>query len=307
MFKQVISLFLLLVIVVFSLPNRTRSFAELYRSVKPDLRESLRRFRAAHPQKTVILGDTEWSYLRVGKEGPPLLFLHGMGGAGDIWWQQIEVLSGQFRILAPTYPPLAPLDRLADGILQLLDYEQVRTTHVVGSSLGGYLAQYLCATQPERFRKAVFANTFPPNDLIRKENRFRGALLPWLPEWIIMSAFRKNIKDVVYPASGYSELVRAYLLEQGYGLMTKSQFVARYQCVVTDFPLPEKLPQTIAIIEAENDPLIPPELRALLRHTYPRAEIYNLGSVGHFPYLNQPEQYVTLLKEFLQATDTKEK
>jgi hypothetical protein len=50
-----------------------------------------------------------------------------------------------------------------------------------------------------------------------------------------MRNFRRTIDKAIYPASGYSELVHAYLMGQSYGMMRKNQFVARLNCVLESF------------------------------------------------------------------------
>lgn len=241
-----------------------------------------------------------FAYVALG-DGPAVLFLHGMVGAHDIWWQQLEALADDHRVIAVTYPPVSSLRGLADGVLAVLDAEDVERVSVVGSSLGGYLAQYLVATHPERVDRAVLANTFPPNDLMREENRVLGGLLPIIPERFVLGAFRGNVEAAVVPAADGDPLVAAYLAEQGHGAMSKAQFVARDRAVIDPF---EVDPATSAqlpllIIEADNDPLVAPELRAMLRDTYPQAQVVTLAGLGHFPYLNEPEHYTEVLRSFL--------
>ncbi|MCL4514843.1 MAG: alpha/beta hydrolase [Firmicutes bacterium] len=158
-----------------------------------------------------------------------------MGGSYDIWWQQIEAFEDRYRIVSVTYPPVNSLAGLSRGITEILKKENIYSVYVLGTSLGGYLAQYLVAEHPEIVKKAVFANTFPPNDIILEKNGRLGSLLPYLPEWLIMKSFRGSILNSVVPAANNSELVKAFLLEQSYGLMSKAQFIGRYRCVVDPF------------------------------------------------------------------------
>jgi pimeloyl-ACP methyl ester carboxylesterase len=136
--------------------------------------------------------------------------------------------------------------------------------------------------------------------MIAEKNKFLGKLLPCLPEWTVLLFLRKNTENRIFPASGNSELVKAYMFEQSYGMMSKAQFLARYNCVIDFFKAPQ-LTQTkppVLIVEADNDPLVAKELRDLLKTTYPAAPVKSLGKVGHFPYLNTPEQYVRIVRDF---------
>ncbi len=150
---------------------------------------------------------------------------------------------------------------------------------MVGSSLGGYFAQYLKTTYPDRFKKAVFANTFPPNDTYKEKNGTTASIARFLPEWLVMTAFRGNIKSRVLPASDNSRLAEAYLLEQSYGGMSKQQFLSRYQCVVDTLPRRRELSSSgeIMLIESDNDPLIFPELRGKTEAALPGRQAFYLS------------------------------
>ncbi len=255
-------------------------------------------FRASHPPRTRTVRGAAWHYLAAGERGEPILFLHGLAGAADIWWQQITALEHRARVLAPTYPPVRRLDDLVAGVTAILDAEGVDAAHVVGSSLGGYLAQYLVATRPERVATAVFANTFPPNDLIRRRNRRRAAAGRLLPQRIVLAAIARDARAVTAPAEGRGrETVERYLLEQARSGLSKRDLLARYRCVTEPFDPPAPSLPTL-IIESDRDPVVEPELRAQLRRTYPAARVVTLKGRGHFPYLSDPDRYLAHLDEF---------
>lgn len=277
------------------------TFDQLYARANPQAVESLKAFRQTNPLKHATMDGVDWSYIALGNSDETILFLHGMTGAYDIWWQQIDALKNRYRIISVTYSPVHSLEGLCRGIIGILQREQVDRFNVVGTSLGGYFAQYLVAQHHDRIKRAVFANTFPPNDLIVKKNKRIGGLLPFLPEWMVMSTLRKSFRQSIYPTSGDSEILLAFLMEQSYGLMSKAQFIARYHCVIDPFtvPDPKSLGIPILIIEADNDPLVEESLRMQLKQTYPSAQVQTLHGVGHFSYANDPQPYTRILEEFL--------
>jgi len=295
---------IIIILVIFFLPTPKVSFEKIYTQVPADLSRSLQAFRSSHPLKHLIVKGIPWNYISLGQGRETILLLHGMAGSCDIWWQQMVALQDRFRIIAPTYPPVQPLAKLKAGIMAIMDKERVERFYVVGSSLGGYLAQYLVDRQPDRVKKAVFANTFPPNNILIERFGKMGRLLPWLPAWAIMRIFRKSTIDRIYPASGNSELVRAYMLEQFYGRTSKAQIIARFQCVIDPFEAPDM--QTFGIptliIEADNDPLVEASLREMMKSIYPSAAIKTLVGAGHFPYLNRAGEYANILGEFLNGS-----
>lgn len=289
-----------LILAVYLWPIPRYGFAEVYAKVPADkAAASLQAFRASHPTSIIAVDGLAWEYLSVGKGSRTIVFLHGMTGSYDIWWQQIEALQGDYRVIAMTYPAANSLEELEKGVLTILEHEGVATFNVVGTSLGGYFAQYLVAKHPDRIEKAVFANTFPPNDLIKQKNGMIGSLVPYLPEWLVLNVLRGSFESSIYPTSGNDEMTLAFLNEITYGRMRKAQVAGRYACVVEKFEPPANTTVPILIIEASNDPLVEAALREQLRATYPEAKVVTVDN-GHFPYIATPDFYTQQLKDFLE-------
>ncbi|MCF6278055.1 MAG: alpha/beta hydrolase [Anaerolineales bacterium] len=290
------------VVGVYLRPVPSRPFERIYAKVDAETAASLQNFRETYPVQQMDVNGATWEYLALGQGAETIVFLHGMTGAYDIWWNQMAALQGEYRVISVTYPALDSLEEMGAGLLAILSEEGVDKFNLVGSSLGGYFAQYLVKTYPERIERAVFANTFPPNDLIAEKNKGIGAALPYLPEWLIMDVLTDSVLDKVYPASGNSKIVLAYMREQLGGRMSKAQEVARFRCVVDPFTAPDVavLGIPVLIIEADNDPLVEAVLREQLRETYPSANVETLHDVGHFPYLNEAETYTAVLRNFFR-------
>ena len=269
-----------------------------YRDVGPDLVADLERIRDLGVEHTDPATGTVWEYVDLGK-GPTTLFLHGMAGSYDIWFRQLLAMRDHQRVVAVTYPAISNLKELTRQLMGLLDSLEIATVDVVGSSLGGYIAQYLVANYPQHIIRAVFANTFPPNTQIAREHAQPFQAVKAMPADDVMARLRENADENIVPAAGRSPLVRAYLLDQAAGRMSKTQFIARYACVLDTFDPPDAGAKPLMLIEATNDPLVSPVLRELLKKTYPQAKKTSLGDVGHFPYLNKGPKYTALLEEFL--------
>jgi maspardin len=300
--KRLIFLILgVLLVALYFWPTRSPSFEDLYANVEPEKVKAFQEFRSKYPLRRLVTEDGQtWEYLVTGpKEGEAVLFLHGMSGAADIWWQQIEALKDGYRIVAVTYPAVNRLEAMESGILAILDREGIARTNVVGTSLGGYFAQFFAMRHPQRVLRVVLGNTFPPNDVLRQEYRGIGMILPVLPDWFVLQFMRRSVERSVYPSSGYDAFTRAYLLEMNYGRVHKAHVLGRYRCVMQKFEV-QDIPGSVLIFESDNDPLVPAVLREQLRQTYPYAEVYTFHDAGHFPYLNRPEEYNQRLIAFLQ-------
>jgi len=132
-FRWLLLLFLLLAILaVYLYPTPNASFDEIYPQVEPELVASLQDFRQQHPPQSLTVDGVEWEYLSLGQGKEAILFLHGMTGAYDIWWQQMEVLQDFYRIVSVTYPSVDNLGALENGILAILQQARIDSVKVVG-------------------------------------------------------------------------------------------------------------------------------------------------------------------------------
>jgi len=68
-------------------PTLQKDFGDLYSKVDTKTVDALVTFREMHPVRTLELHGIEWNYASLGDGPETILFLHGMTGAYDIWWQ----------------------------------------------------------------------------------------------------------------------------------------------------------------------------------------------------------------------------
>ena len=103
-------------------------------------------------------------------DGPALLLIHGLGYERHGWGPLPALLAEDFRVLlfdnrgigesdAPPGPYTTAL--MAGDALGVLDAAGIERAHVVGTSLGGMVAQELVLTAPERVDRLVLACTTP--------------------------------------------------------------------------------------------------------------------------------------------------
>lgn len=118
--------------------------------------------------KNAFLNGITLAYDDVGS-GPVVVLIHGFPLNRRMWRPQLPLLvAAGYRVIAPDLRGFgdsdaldAPcsMDLLADDLVALLDYLEVRQAAVIGMSMGGYLLFNLLERYPQRVQAAVFAVT----------------------------------------------------------------------------------------------------------------------------------------------------
>ncbi len=125
--------------------------------------------------------DTSLSYL-VGGAGPPMVLIHGLGGAAENWVDLAPLLSQRFRLLIPDLPwhgasgagpSRVTLRTFSDAVCQCLDAEELASSVVIGHSFGGQVALQIAIVEPWRVRALVLA---PVSGISSSEVKRRYAL-----------------------------------------------------------------------------------------------------------------------------------
>lgn len=100
------------------------------------------------------------------RDPEPLLLLHSMMGESDRFFAWMPALAARYRVIrvdlrghgrssVPDPDKPITLERLVRDVIELLDHLSVERLHVVGNSAGGYVAQKLAITAPQRVRSLM--------------------------------------------------------------------------------------------------------------------------------------------------------
>jgi pimeloyl-ACP methyl ester carboxylesterase len=110
---------------------------------------------------------------RVEGQGEPLIMIAGLDTEQSAWGSQIESFKKYYRTVTfdnrgvgKSDKPAGPytIKMMADDTLGLIDHIGIEKAHIIGSSMGGTIAQELAINHPERVNKLVLACTFARRD-----------------------------------------------------------------------------------------------------------------------------------------------
>lgn len=260
-------------------------------------------FAAQFPERRILLNGRDWGYVEAGA-GPALLLIPGTLGRGDIFWQQIAALSDRLRVVAVSYPGAGGIEDWSADLAALMDHLGIERASVLGSSLGGYLAQHFAARHPGRVDRLFAANTL--HSAAGIDQKMPYALdLDAAPVADLRAGFGQGLGAWADAHPDQADLVDL-LMGEVEGRIPEPELRARLKALKTAPELPAlTLPRDRRLtIEADDDPLIPPQMRTAVRARVQPAAAYRFTWGGHFPYVVRPGAYTALLEQALGLTVT---
>jgi len=255
--------------------------------------------------------------LHRGGSGPPLLCIHGFLDTWRTWELVLPVLERRHEVLAPTLPGHAggpPLDRaasgtqLVDALERVLDAAGLESAHVVGNSLGGYLALQLAARGRARSVVALApAGGWAPRRRGAEETLAHFASLtelleaaaPFADDIVSTPEGRRQVTQFIttdyehIPAELLSHLLRGAALCEVDSLLG----YARTEGWTLDA---RRIDCPIRILWGTDDQVLQwPAAAARYREEWlPNADWVELDDVGHCPQLDVPSVVAELIVDF---------
>ncbi len=291
-------------------------FEELYAKVPSEQVARLKEFRLTHPYKQLLVGDAEWQYISCGQGKETLLLLPGALSVGESLFPLINAFEKEYRIIAPSYTLSLTMAGLCDGLARILEAEGVDRAHVAGGSYGGLVAQYFVRRYSAKVRSLILSHTFILTQRYARPFWVAGKLFAALPRSLFVPLLRLRLDKMLLSTlraarHPEAEFWSAYLNEAMATERLKEVVIHQNKCLFDVARQPRFTPDDlkewhgkILIIESEDDPAIPARSRALLRNTYPQAEVHAFKDAGHASSILKREEAVSIIKAFLyKASD----
>lgn len=243
--------------------------------------------------------------------GFPLLMLHGLTGNRHMFEEEIKVLRKYFRVIAPDFrghgdsdrPESYSLDDLIEDIVRLVEELSLPAVHIIGVSMGSYVAQGVAIRLGDQVKRLVLVAT--------KSTGKTSAL----------QALFEEHKEELQGLSHNAKLLRAskYMYHdlQAVGQwskeaakqsepMTPTQIEAANAALMGfDFtPDLKKISARTLVISGDHDQLNPPEKARITAELIPHATFAEFNQSGHAPNVEQRLLYLDFVLEFLGVERT---
>ncbi len=263
----------------------------------------------------MITHDTSVDYDVHGKSGPHLLLIGGLGFGRWGWFKQIPTLSRHFRAVSFDVrgepDPAQSIADLSAEAVALLEHLEVRKAHILGTSLGGFVAQRLALDRPDLVDRLVLVCTSyggPGPELMSPDALGRmfgmGSLSP-------ESAVRRGLETATseaYRAGSPEEfdLILRWRLADSPSLSAYYQQMRAGASFDVSRDVGSITSPTLVIHGAE-DRYVPPANAAALAEAIPEAELRVLNDAGHLVFIERFAEVNREVLTFLKLLQSRKK
>jgi pimeloyl-ACP methyl ester carboxylesterase len=246
--------------------------------------------------REAVINGSAIAYREAGS-GAPLLFLHGAGGAESALPFLLS-FTDRFRVIVPDHPGfgrspdppwLHDIHDAAYAYLDFLEALELRGLHVLGTSLGGWIAMEVAIRDRTRLASLsiVAAAGIRPGDIPT------GDLFMWSPEervrnMLASAAFAERILALPQTAEQAEVALRNHVTT------AKLAWEPRFFDPGLEKWL-HRLALPTQVIWGAQDRLFPLEYGRKLAGLIPGARFAVIDDCGHLPQIEQPDRLAELV------------
>ena len=248
-------------------------------------------------------------------EGPPLLFVHGVGDSSRSFLLPMARLSTHFRCIAYDLPSghrdgarlrRYTHDDLVADVWALLDHLRLRQSYIHGSSFGATIVLKAMHAQPERLPRGILQGGLAYRPLRRAELwlAFAGRFLPGemasvpLREKVLLKTAGPTFKEM------FPDIWNHFLKCSGRARLSAFAHQAYMLHQLDLRPILPAIRQPVLIIYGDQDRVVPHRHVEMLQQGLPNAGCVGIEGCGHVPSYTHPELYAELIRRFLTPSNS---
>jgi pimeloyl-ACP methyl ester carboxylesterase len=244
--------------------------------------------------------------IRVLRGGPaaadalPLVFLHGAGGHTG-WMGFLEELSQRFTVYAPEHPGFGQSDDppWLDGIndlayfyLDLLKALDLQRVHLIGTSLGGWIAAELAVRDTARLASLTLVGAVGITA--------GGETIPDIFRMPVEENLRRFYADQERAARRVGDMAKVdmELVAKNRATVTRLAYRPRFHNPDLGKWL-HRIDVPTLLVWGEADGLVPPKFGEAYRALIPGSRLVVLPAAGHAPFDEQRAVFLAAFDDFI--------
>lgn len=254
-------------------------------------------------------------YYEVHGSGEPLILIEGLGYSTWMWYKQIEELAKHFKVIVFDNRGVGFSDKpdteysielFAEDTAEILSALGISKAHILGVSMGGFIAQEFAINYPEMVNKLILCSTsFGGPDSIPIPQETLNIMLKGggeykskeeIAEAISIALDEKNTKT-------HSDVINKIMIEKTNNPQPKyayqRQLMAGVSFNAKDYL--NKVKAETLIIAGKGDRVVPYENSKLLNEYISGSNRVIISNAGHLFFMEQPEITNRLIINFLKG------
>jgi len=256
---------------------------------------------------TVIL-----NFAKYGEAGRPLIILHGLFGSARNWQGIAKQLAESYSVYtldlrnhgSSPHADVMDYESMAADVLAFMEQNELEDAIVLGHSMGGKVAMQLALSAPEKVSQLIIVDIAP----VAYAHNFDDVLLGLYHVPLETVGSRKEADKYLAEKVSVPSL-RQFLLQNlvantagGYQWRVNLASIEENMPDVMGFPTnsAEKTytKQTL-FINGGKSTYMAPRYRGATEEMFPTAEFQTIAKSGHWPHIESPVEFMTVLNRFL--------
>jgi len=241
-------------------------------------------------------------------------FVHGAGGSSSIWFKQIREFQKHFNVLLldlrghgnsnvqikKAFKQKYTFQSIANDVLEVLDYLNIKSSHFVGISLGTIVIRQLAEIHPNRVKSmilggAILKMNFRSQILMRLGNVFKY-VLPYL-------VLYRFFAFVIMPNKNHKQS-RLLFINEAKKLYQK-EFIRWFKLTAEINPIlkwfrQQELNIPTFYVMGEEDYMFLPSVRKVVEKHFKSSKLFVIANCGHVVNVEQYDVFNQQVIAFIQ-------
>lgn len=233
--------------------------------------------------------------------GDPLVLLHSNGGSAYEYEHVIEPLSHRFRVIAWDMPGQGDSDPLlrhasvrdyADAVVQTMDRLGIDTAYVSGASIGGAICVALAAHHAKRMKR-VFITECPYRAPAEWQAGWANTEANYAPVTQTLEKIKPRFRDATPELLVRWNIDRA---KAGSKTCLSVMWALREYDIEADIA---RVPAGQVLVFGDKSPTV--AKAAQFKAALASPSMHIIENCGHFPMIDDPEQFVAIIEQEIPA------
>ena len=246
-------------------------------------------------------------------QGPDLIFLHGLFGAGDNWRSVARSLSEEFRVHLLDLPnhgksdwmDQPSLSQLASAVAQWAQENNLRRYRLLGHSMGGKVAMQMALNESSNDIEQLIIVDIAPKHYPPHHQDVFAAIKAVANAKV---ADRKSAESLMVPFiqdASIRQFLLKSLFKQGEQLIWRFNATVleeKYDAVACEPSMTSPFSKPTLFIKGMNSQYITAADQDNIMRLFPAARAKLIEGAGHWPHAEKPTAFTKLLTDFLKES-----